>query len=60
MSPASSSTPPPYALKGGGYTGPSPVDRGRRGSTVHFLSDANGLGPLVVGVSAATPTTAKR
>jgi transposase len=35
--------------KGGGHTGPSPVDRGKPGSKMHVLSDANGL-PLVVGV----------
>ncbi|WP_338775919.1 IS5 family transposase [Streptomyces sp. DG1A-41] len=51
-SPASSWTPRTCALKGGEHTGPSPVDRGRPGSKMHVLSDANGL-PLVVGVSAA-------
>ncbi|MFD5233207.1 IS5 family transposase [Streptomyces qaidamensis] len=40
------------AKKGGEHTGPSPVDRGKPGSKMHVLSDANGL-PLVVGVSAA-------
>ncbi|MGW2515270.1 IS5 family transposase [Streptomyces scopuliridis] len=40
------------AKKGGELTGPSPVDRGKPGSKMHVLSDANGL-PLVVGVSAA-------
>ncbi|MGJ7417073.1 IS5 family transposase [Streptomyces cinereoruber] len=40
------------AGKGGELTGPSPVDRGKPGSKMHVLSDANGL-PLVVGVSAA-------
>src|SRR5207247_1444617 len=39
------------AKKGGEHTGPSPVDRGKPGSKMHILSDANGL-PLVVGVSA--------
>ncbi|WP_190144653.1 IS5 family transposase [Streptomyces glebosus] len=39
------------AKKGGELTGPSPVDRGKPGSKMHILSDANGL-PLVVGVSA--------
>jgi transposase len=38
--------------KGGSLTGPNPVDRGRTGSKLHVLSDANGL-PLLVGVSAA-------
>ena len=33
-------------------TGPNPVDRGKPGSKLHILSDANGL-PLVVGVTAA-------
>ncbi|MGP3991619.1 IS5 family transposase [Streptomyces sp. 3N207] len=40
------------AKKGGEHTGPSPVDRGRPGSRMHILSDANGL-PLLAGVSAA-------
>ncbi|MGK3111460.1 MULTISPECIES: IS5 family transposase [Streptomyces] len=39
------------AKKGGEHTGPSPVDRGKPGSKMHVLSDANGL-PLLVGVSA--------
>ena len=38
--------------KGGSLTGPNPVDRGKTGSKLHVLSDANGL-PLLVGVSAA-------
>ena len=38
--------------KGGSPTGPNPVDRGKNGSKLHVLSDANGL-PLLVGVSAA-------
>ena len=33
-------------------TGPSPVDRGKKGSKIHVLSEAEGI-PLVVGVSAA-------
>ncbi|MFE7268798.1 IS5 family transposase [Streptomyces sp. NPDC057592] len=40
------------AKKGGELAGPSPVDRGRPGSKMHVLSDANGL-PLRVGLSAA-------
>ncbi|MFG2638882.1 IS5 family transposase [Streptomyces sp. NPDC048362] len=40
------------AKKGGEHTGPSPVDRGKPGSKMHVLPDANGL-PLRVGVSAA-------
>ncbi|MFD6174374.1 IS5 family transposase [Streptomyces coeruleorubidus] len=51
MSPASSWTPPRSGLKGGEPTGLSPVDRGKPGSKMHVLSDANGL-PLLVGVSA--------
>jgi transposase len=43
---------PRQGEKGGGHTGPSPVDRGKPGSKMPILSDANGL-PLVVGVSAA-------
>ncbi len=38
--------------KRGELAGPSPVDRGKPGSKMHVLSDANGL-PLRVGVSAA-------
>jgi transposase len=38
--------------KGGTLTGPNPVDRGKKGSKLHVLSDAAGL-PLVVAVSAA-------
>lgn len=33
-------------------TGPNPVDRGKNGSKIHVLTDANGL-PLVPGVSGA-------
>ncbi|MGK5544046.1 IS5 family transposase [Streptomyces sp. URMC 127] len=40
------------AKKGGELTGPSPVDRGKPGSRMHILSDANGL-PLLVELSAA-------
>ncbi|MFF1373640.1 IS5 family transposase [Streptomyces virginiae] len=40
------------AKKGGELTGPSPMDRGKPGSKMHVLSDANGL-PLIVGVTAA-------
>ncbi len=49
---ALSSTPLTSALKRGELAGPSPVDRGKPGSKMHVLSDANGL-PLRVGVSAA-------
>ena len=42
----------PAGEKGGSLTGPNPVDRGKPGSKIHVLSDANGL-PLVLGVSAA-------
>ncbi|WP_407921568.1 IS5 family transposase [Actinomadura soli] len=38
--------------KRGTLTGPNPVDRGKKGSKLHVLSDAAGL-PLVVAVSAA-------
>ncbi|MEU8346624.1 transposase [Spirillospora sp. NPDC048832] len=38
--------------KAGRLTGPNPVDRGKKGSEPHVLSDAAGL-PLVVAVSAA-------
>lgn len=40
------------AKRGGGLTGPNPVDRGKPGSKLHVLSDRTGL-PLAVGVSAA-------
>nr|WP_198286055.1 IS5 family transposase [Saccharomonospora marina] len=40
------------AKKGGGLTGPSPVDRGKPGSKIHVLSDRAGM-PLTVGISAA-------
>ncbi|MFF7774937.1 IS5 family transposase [Streptomyces tanashiensis] len=40
------------AKKGGPLTGPNPVDRGRAGSKLHVLTDAQGL-PVVGGVSAA-------
>lgn len=36
----------------GELTGLNPVDRGRPGSKIHLLSDANGP-PLVVGITAA-------
>jgi hypothetical protein len=39
------------AKRGDEHTGPSPVDRGKPGSKMHVLSDANGL-PLLVGISA--------
>ncbi|MFI8007897.1 IS5 family transposase [Streptomyces sp. NPDC086010] len=45
-------TPRTSALKGGELAGPSPVDRGKPGSKMHVLSDADGL-PLRVGLSAA-------
>lgn len=38
--------------KGGSLTGPNPVDRGKKGSKLHVLSDAQGL-PLAVAVSGA-------
>lgn len=44
--------PPRCARKGGPLTGPNPVDRGKSGSKLHVLTDAQGL-PVVVGVSAA-------
>jgi transposase len=50
---ARSWTQPACGRKGGGeLTGPDPVDRGKPGSKLHLLSDANGL-PLVAGVTAA-------
>ncbi|GAA4974578.1 hypothetical protein GCM10023225_14660 [Kineococcus glutinatus] len=38
------------ALKGGAHTGPSPVDRSRKGSKHHLLTDAGGV-PLVVSLT---------
>jgi transposase len=40
------------AKKGGSLTGPNPVDRGKKGSKLHALSEGQGL-PLVVAVSGA-------
>ncbi|MEV7018888.1 IS5 family transposase [Streptomyces sp. NPDC093991] len=40
------------AKKGGSLTGRNPVDRGKRGSKLHVLSDAQGL-PLTLGVPGA-------
>ncbi|MFE1465547.1 IS5 family transposase [Streptomyces nigra] len=40
------------AKKGGELVGPNPVDRGKPGSKLHVLTDAEGL-PLVTAVSAA-------
>ncbi len=38
--------------KGGSLTGPNPVDRGKKGSKLHVLSEAQGI-PLSVAVSGA-------
>ncbi|WP_394298082.1 transposase [Streptomyces griseus] len=38
--------------KGGTLTGPNPVDRGKKGSKLHVLSEAQGI-PLAVAVSGA-------
>lgn len=40
------------AKKGGMLTGPNPVDRGKKGSKLHVLSEAQGI-PLAVAVSGA-------
>ncbi|MDT0382431.1 IS5 family transposase [Streptomyces sp. DSM 42041] len=40
------------ALKGGHLTGPNPVDRGKKGSKIHLITDRTGL-PLSVGISGA-------
>ncbi|WP_405983337.1 IS5 family transposase [Streptomyces sp. NBC_00872] len=40
------------AKRGGRLTGPNPVDRGKSGSKLHVLSEAQGI-PLVVGASGA-------
>ncbi|MCX5309790.1 IS5 family transposase [Streptomyces sp. NBC_00154] len=39
-------------LRGGSLTGPNPVDRGKKGSKLHVLSDAQGI-PLAVAMSGA-------
>ncbi len=46
------------AKRGGSLTGPSPVDRGKKGAKIHVLSHADGL-PLVVAISGRTCTTAR-
>ncbi|MGW7005854.1 transposase [Streptomyces sp. NPDC054933] len=51
--PRRSPTPPLSGQKRGGtLTGPNPVDRGKKGSKLHVLSEAHGI-PLAVAVSAA-------
>ncbi|SEE25073.1 IS5 family transposase [Streptomyces sp. TLI_105] len=52
LSAPSSTAPTSGRKKGGEPTGPGPVDRGKAGSEMHVLSDANGL-PLLVGTPAA-------
>nr|WP_235157381.1 IS5 family transposase [Rhodococcus ruber] len=50
--PPRSSTPPTSRRKGGSLTGRSPVDRGKKGSRIHVLSDADGI-PLLTAVTSA-------
>lgn len=50
--PRPSSTPPRSGRKGGGLTGPNPVDRGKKGSKLYVLTEAQGI-PLAVAVSGA-------
>ncbi|MFC7795763.1 IS5 family transposase [Streptomyces cinereoruber] len=40
------------ALKGGKLTGPNPVDRGKKGSKIHLITERTGL-PISVGISGA-------
>ncbi|WP_152513502.1 IS5 family transposase [Nocardiopsis baichengensis] len=40
------------AAKGGGLTGPNPVDRGKNGSKIHLITERSGL-PLSVAISGA-------
>ncbi|MGV9246996.1 IS5 family transposase [Streptomyces sp. NPDC003710] len=40
------------AAKGGTLTGPNPVDRGKKGSKIHLITERTGL-PLSIGISAA-------
>ncbi|MEU7473786.1 IS5 family transposase [Streptomyces sp. NPDC044984] len=40
------------AVKGGGLTGPNPVDRGKKGSKIHLITERTGL-PLLIGISGA-------
>ncbi len=47
MGPQRSSTPHPSAREGGSSTGPNPVDRGKKGSKLHVLSEAQGIPPAL-------------
>ncbi|MGC5411273.1 IS5 family transposase, partial [Streptomyces sp. DT225] len=40
------------ATEGGDLTGPNPVDRGKKGSKIHLITERTGL-PLSIGISAA-------
>ncbi|WTX01140.1 IS5 family transposase (plasmid) [Streptomycetaceae bacterium NBC_01309] len=40
------------AMKGGNLTGPNPVDRGKKGSKIHLITERTGL-PLSIGISGA-------
>jgi transposase len=40
------------ALKGGGLMGPNPVDRGKKGSKIHLITERTGP-PISIGISAA-------
>ncbi|MDC2948804.1 IS5 family transposase [Streptomyces heilongjiangensis] len=42
------------ALKRGDLTGPNPVDRGKKGSKIHLITERTGL-PLSIGISGANP-----
>ena len=44
--------------KGGRLTGPNPVDRGKKGSKIHLVTDRAGL-PLNIGISAANTHDSK-
>ncbi|MGY2026017.1 transposase [Nocardia gipuzkoensis] len=48
----------PLHLIRGPLAGPSPVDRGKRGSKIHVLSDRAGI-PLSVGISSANTNDAE-
>ncbi|MFF2572029.1 transposase [Streptomyces sp. NPDC058084] len=52
IGPQRSPTPHPCARKGCSLTGLNPVDRGKKGSKLHVLSEAQGI-PLAVAVSGA-------
>ena len=45
-------------LQRGDLTGPNPVDRGKKGSKIHLITDRTGL-PLSIAIWGPTPTMAR-